>query len=295
MIANKHTELRLVSNLNDLLEDSKTRQDVNKKIHKHTFNYIMTYVSDNDLEDKTIYDKLEEISSSYQKHCYKIAKLVKEEILEENGEEIDNYYDSDDKRGYYSDTEERQVKKEIYLNPDKFTQEFQDNLEEELANLVVENFFKELNNVIKVFEFNDKINNSKKRHKKKLIEDNKMEIDYIMTTRLQMMYEHYLGETNGNAQLVIDNFKLVQRIKNMLLNDILMVINDYLDNEQVNKEDIETLFNKHLNAFVKEKQGIINATIKQSYYQPQQVQTTIQIPKSVQAYLMASVWEDITK
>ena len=100
MIANKHTELRLVSNLNDLLEDSKTRQDVNKKIHKHTFNYIMTYVNDSDLEDVNIYNRLEELSTHYQRHSYKIAKLVKEEILEENGEEIDTYYDSDYERGY---------------------------------------------------------------------------------------------------------------------------------------------------------------------------------------------------
>ena len=136
MIANKHTELRLVSNLNDLLEDSKQKQNINKKIHKHTYEYMMRYVSNNDIENKDIYDMLDELSSSYQRHSYKIAKEIKEEILEENGEEIE----------IYETINGKQVeKKELFLNPKKFTQEFKDNLEEELNDLVVDNYFKELN------------------------------------------------------------------------------------------------------------------------------------------------------
>ena len=165
-------------------------------------------------------------------------------------------------------------------------------------NVVADNFFKELDNVIKVLEYKTKIDKLRTRSKKKVLCDNKNEIDYIIRARLDIMYNIYLERTNYNSQLVIDNFKLVQEFKDMLIEDALEVINKYLENESVGREDIQSLFDKHLNSFIKEKQGIINATIKNNSYPQQQVQsvnTQINIPKSLQAYAMASILEDITK
>ena len=286
MIANKHTELRLISNLNDLLEDSKTKQDINKKIHKHSFEYIMSYVSDNDLEDKSIYDKFEELSNSYQKHCYKIAKKIKEEILEENGEETEVY---ETIRGVQVE------KKEIFLNPKKFTQSFKDDLEEDLSKLVIDNFFKELDNVIKVFEYKKKLDNLRRKDRKNIVEENKDDIKFLINARINKAYEFYLNKADGNAKLVIDNFSLVQEIIDDVFDDVLSSIHEGID-ESITKSDIESMFNKQLKAFVKEQKALITPTEHKEVPPTVIVQEkNIKIPKSLVAYGVAKIWEDITK
>jgi hypothetical protein len=292
MIANKHTELRLVSNLNDLLEDSKTKQEINKKIHKHSFEYMMSYISDNDLEDVNFYDKLEELSTHYQKHCYKIAKEVKEEILEENGEEIEiikSGFEGYDPNAFRC----QKVEKEIFLNPKKFTQDFKNNLEEDLTKLVIDIFFKELDNVVKVVEYRKKIDNLRKKDRKNIVESNKEDIKFLINARINKGFEFYLKKANGNAKLVLDNFSLVQDIIDDLFDDVIECVQETFD-DNISKSDIESMFNKQLKLFVKEKRALITPT--QYEQQPTIIQqTNVRIPKSVIAYGVAKIWEDITK
>lgn len=295
MIANKHTELRLVSNLNDLLEDSKAKQEINKKIHNHSFEYMMSYISNNDLEyDVNFYDKLEDLSIHYQKHCYKIAKEVKEEILEENGEELEIIKDGIE--GYDRNAFRYQkVEKEIFLNPNKFTQDFKDNLEEDLTKLVIDIFFKELDNVVKVFEYRKKIDNLRKKDRKSIVENNKEDIRFLINARINKAFEFYLTKSNGNAKLVIDNFSLVQEIIDDVFNDVLSSIQDCIDNN-ITRSDIENMFTKQLKAFIKEKKALITPT---EYSQQQVDQATqnidIKIPKSIAAFGISSILKDITK
>lgn len=286
MIANKHTELRLVSNLNSLLEDSKAKQEINKKIHKHSFEYIMSYVSENDLEDRNIYDKFEELSNSYQKHCYNIAKEIKDEILKENGEELEVY---ETIRGVQVE------KKEIFLNPKKFTQSFKDDLEEDLSKLVIDNFFKELDNVIKVFEYKKKLDNLRRKDRKNIVEENKDNIRFLINARINKAYEFYLNKANGNAKLVIDNFSLVQEIIEDVFDDVLSSIHEGID-DSITKSDIESMFNKQLKAFIKEQKALITPTEYKEVPPTVLVQEkNIKIPKSLVAYGVAKIWEDITK
>lgn len=292
MIANKHTELRLVSNLNDLLEDSKTKQEINKKIHKHTFEYMMSYVSDNDLEDVNVYDKLEELSAHYQKHCYEIAKKIKEEILEENGEEIEVYVSSNFD-GYDGNAfRKRKVEKEIFLNPKEFTQEFKENLEEDIAKLVIDIFFKELDNVVKVFEYNKKIDNLRKKDKKNIIENNKDNINYLINARIKKAFDFYVKKANGNKRLVVNNFSVVQEIIDDVFDDVLGSIREYVEEDSINKSDIESMFSKQLKMFIKEQKTLLN----EEEVPIQVVQSSnVKIPKSLIAYGVAKIWEDITK
>lgn len=284
MIANKHTELRLVSNLNDLLEDSKAKQEISKKIHKHTFEYMMSYVSESDLEDVNVYDKLEELSSSYQKHCYNIAKEIKDEILEENGEEIEVY---ETIKGVQVE------KKEIFLNSKKFSQKFKDNLEEDLSSLVIDNFFQELDKVVKTVEYKKKIENLRKKDRKNIVENNRNDIEFLIKARINKAFEFYLNKANGNAKLVIDNFSVVREIIDDVFDDVLSSIHECID-ENITKSDVESMFNKQMKAFIKETKALITPT--QYEQQPTIVQqTNVKIPKSLIAYGVSKIWEDITK
>ena len=282
MIANKHTEVRLMSNLNDLLEDSKAKQDINKKIHRHTHEYIMTYVSDNDLEDKTIYDKLEEISDSYQKHCYNIAKEIKDEILEENGEEIEVY---ETIRGV------QVVKKDIYLNPKKFSQTFKNDLEEDLSKMVIDNFFKELDNVIKVFEYKKKLDNLRKKDNKLILKERQDEIIKIIRDTIEEDYEICLEEHNDNHILILDNFENVRDVRDTLLDDIIKNIYNSLE-ERFDKADIESMFKKEVSLFIKEQKALLGLNKSKSKDTLGQI---IQHPKLARMYMISQMWKDITK
>lgn len=292
MIANKHTEVRLMSNLNDLLEDSKKRQDLNKKIHKHTFEYIMFYVSDNDIEDKSIYDKIEELATHYQTHCFKLAKEIKDEILQENGEELEiirDGFESYDRNSYRC----QKVDKEIFLNPKMFTQDFKDNLEEDLVNLIADSFFKELDNVVKVFEYKKKIDKLRKKESKDIVEDRIDDINFLIKSRINKAFEFYLTKAEGNAKLVIDNFDMVRDVIEDVFNDVMLAINSAID-KNIKKKDIETLFDKQMKAFIKEQRGILKAKVSEEKETPT-VQVGITIPPSIRAYAISSIWKDITK
>lgn len=292
MIANKHTELRLVSNLNDLLEDSRAKREVNKKIHKHTFEYIMTCVSDNDLEDQNIYDIFDDLSKQYQRHCYKIAKEIKEEILNENGEEIETYYDCNDERSYFSDSNKRQVKKEIFLNPKKFTQSFKDNLEEDLTTLVIDSYFKELDNAIKVFEYKNKIALLKEKDVKREYKEDEQYYKDVVRNRIELVYKDYINK-GRKANEIITNFECSKEVKDYIFREIMYLVSDYLEDDvDIYVENkVRGLFEKELKEFIKEKKVFLGLNNKQN----KQTNLNVKIPKPIKWYAISKVWRDILK
>lgn len=293
MIANKHTEVRLMSNLNDLLEDSKKRQNLNKKIHKHTFEYIMFYVSDSDIEDKSIYDKIEELATHYQTHCYNIAKEIKNEILEENGEELEIIKDGID--GYDRNSFRCQkVEKEIFLDPKRFTQSFKDNLEEDLVDLITDSFFKELDNVVKVFEYKKKINNLKEREVKQNTTKNKEEIHQLVRERIESAYKYCFNQKGGNSRLVLSNFENIYNVRETIFNEVVEYVRDSLDLD-VNKIDIRPIFEKTLNSFIKEKREVLGIKKEVKVKEQDTLGKIIPNPKLAQFVLITKMWKDITK
>ena len=279
MIANKDTELRLISNLNDLLEDSKERQEINKKIHKHTFNYMMGYVSDCELEDNIdMYDKLEELSNNFNVHSWEIAKLIKNEILEENGDEIDVYVDETN----------RETKKELYLNPKKFTKDFKVNLLEDINNLIVDDYFKELDRVIKVLTSKDKIDKLRKKNNQEAFKDNKIEIENIINDRLERYYQSYVNR-GYNASLILTNINnnrdFIDEITQNSINGVCNALD--LERSTTNINNIVNLSEKLRKAFVRDKKSILGVSATNK--------VQVEVPKYVKWYAISKIFKDMTK
>lgn len=293
MIANKHTEVRLMSNLNDLLEDSKKRQDLNKKIHKHTFEYIMTYVSDNDIEDKSIYDKLEELATHYQTHCYKLAKEIKDEILKENGEELEiirEGFDGYDRNSFRC----QKVEKEIFLDPKIFSQDFKDNLQEELSDLIIDNYWKELDNVSKIYEYRKKIENAKDKNAKYNTEKNKDLIHSLVRKRIESSYRYCFNRSYGDTRLVLFNFETVYEVREELFKEVVKYVKEQLG-EDINSSIIRNIYEKTLNSFIKEKRAVLGLNKKESRQETDTLGKIIPNPKLAQFVLITKMWKDITK
>lgn len=267
MIANKHTEMRIFSNLNDLIENGLSKQELTQKIHRFTYDYLMEYIDIQRTEEgRELFDIFEELGD-YHLHTLEIAKRIRDNILGS----ID------------------------YLDPKKYTKAYKSDLLEDIENKVVDNYFKELDNVIKVFEYNKKIDKLKKKDKKKQLEDNIEDIEYLIKARINKAFEFYLKQADGNAKLVIDNFDMVQDVIEDVFNDVLASIHNGVD-DSIKKKDIEKLFEKHLKAFIKEQRGILKAaTPKVEEEQQATVQVGVGIPSSFKTYLLSSIWKDITK
>lgn len=267
MIANKHTEMRIFSNLNDLIENGLSKQELTQKIHRYTYDYLMEYIDIQRTEEgRELFDIFEELGD-YHLHTLEIAKRIRDNILGS----ID------------------------YLDPKIYTKEYKSDLLEDIENKVVDNYFKELNNVINNFEYIKKIDNLRRKERKNIVEENKDDIKFLINARINKAYEFYLNKANGNAKLVIDNFSLVQEIIDDVFDDVLSSIHEGVD-ESITKSDIESMFIKQLKAFVKEQKALI--TPEEHQEQPPTVivqEKNVKIPKSVIAYGIAKIWEDITK
>ena len=269
MIANKHTEMRIFDNLNSLLRASLDEKEYKERISRHIRNYIVDYVDEHSYE-QGIYDIFEELGNSYQKHCWNIAKRIKDEILKEK-------------------------KETNWLNPDVYTKEFEETMKEELTNKVLPHYFKELDNQLSIYEYKNKIKKLKKKSSKDIVEDNIDDIEYLIKARINKAFEFYLKQADGNAKLVIDNFDMVRDVIDDVFNDVLTSIHNGVD-DSIKKKDIEKLFEKHLKAFIKEQRGILKAaTPKVEEEQKTSVQVGVGIPSSFKAYLLSSIWKDITK
>ena len=269
MIANKHTELRIYDNLNNLLQSALDEKEYKKKIENSIFKYIREYIDDNQY-DKGILDIFDDLSSNYQKHCYNISKRVENNIFEEKSETN-------------------------YLNPNVYTEEFRETLREELTDKIIERYFRELTIQENVYNHKNKINALRKREQKNIIDNNKDEIKFLINARINKAFEFYLNKANGDAKLVIDNFDYTQDIIDDIFDDVIESVRDSID-ENITKSDIESMFNKQLKIFIRQTKA---ATTPISYppqddiQQPQKVE--IQVPKSLMAYGIAKIWEDITK
>jgi hypothetical protein len=268
MIANKHTEMRIFSNLNELIENGLSKQELTQKIHRFTYDYLMEYIDIQRTEEgRELFDIFEELGD-YHLHTLEIAKRIRDNILGS----ID------------------------YLDPKKYTKAYKSDLLEDIENKVVDNYFKELNGIIDVFDYMNKIDKLKKKDKKKQLEDNIEDIEFIVSSRIRKAYESYMENNDNDMQKVIDNFELVEWVREDILQDILSSINEYFENDlDIKKSDIESIFNKKMKAFIKEKQGVINAKQKEVYGEQVQINNTIKIPKTVKLYAISKIWEDITK
>lgn len=269
MIANKHTELRIYDNLNNLLQSALDEKEYKKKISNNIFKYIRNYI-DNNIEYKGMYDIFDDLAENYQKHSWNIAKRVEKEIFEEKSETN-------------------------FLDPNVYTEEFRETLKEELTDKVIEVYFKELNRQENIYEHKNKINSLRKREQKNIINDNKDEIKFLINARINKAFEFYLNKANGNIQLVIDNFDYTQYIIDDIFDDVIETVRESID-ENINKSDIESMFNKQLKTFIRQQKAEINSIDYQpqkDIQQPQQVE--IKVPKSIMAYGIAKIWEDITK
>lgn len=269
MIANKHTELRIYDNLNSLLRASLDEKEYKERINRHITQYIRNYV-DEESWNKNVYDVFEELGNSYEKHCWNIAENIKDEILEEK-------------------------KETNWLDPNVYTGDFQETMIEELTNKIIPHYFKQLNNQINVYEYKSKIDNLRKKDRKNIVESNKEDIKFLINARINKGYEFYLKKANGDIKLVLDNFSLVQDIIDDLFDDVIECVQETFD-DNISKSDIESMFNKQLKLFVKEKRALITPIEYQE--QPPTVlvqEKNIKIPKSLVAYGVAKIWEDITK
>jgi len=260
MIANKHTEMRIFSNLNDLIEGNLSKKELNDKIHRYTFNYIMEYVdARREEEDVDKYDALDELVD-YHLHAYEIAKRIRDALLGE----VD------------------------YLNPKKYTKEYKSNLLEDIEDKVVDNYFNEINKVIKMFLSRDKIDVARNKGIKSNIKEDKEYITQIIKSRFIKAYDKYIqnGETPYD---IIKNFEYSSKVRDWLFREVLYSIQDFFDRELTidEKDKIKEIASKELGAFIKEKKAF-------EIVEPSK-DVKIKIPKTIKWYAISKIWRDILK
>lgn len=267
MIANKHTEMRIFDNLNSLLRASLDEKEYKERISRHIRNYIVDYVDEHSYE-QGIYDIFEELGNSYQKHCWNIAKRIKDEILEEK-------------------------KETNWLNPEVYTKEFEETMKEELTNKVLPHYFKELNNQLSIYEYKNKISNLKEREVKQNTTKNKEEIHQLVRERIESAYKYCFNQKGGNSRLVLTNFENVYNVRETIFNEVVEYVKDSLDLD-VNKADIRPIFEKTLNSFIKEKREVLGIK-KETKREKDTLGKIIPNPKLAQWVIITKMWKDITK
>ena len=268
MIANKHTELRIYDNLNSLLRASLDEKEYKERINRHISQYIRNYVDENCWE-KSIYDIFEELGENYQKHCWNIAKRIKDEILEEK-------------------------KETNWLDPNVYTKEFKETLKEELTNKVLSYYFKELNNQINVYEYKNKINNLRNKEFKSIALENKEKIKKEIRKRIEDTYKYCFNYHRGNSKLVLDNFDTIYNVKESMFDDVMDYLEEKLDIE-LDKSNIRPLYEKELKDFTKEKRAILGFKKESNGGSKDTLGKIINHPKLAKAVVISQMWKDITK
>lgn len=251
MITTKRTELEVINSFNDLMKDSKEKQKINEMIKQYSNNYFMSKLADCELEDnKTSLDVFEELSSHYQKYAYIITRDIASKIKEENGYEEDYYDGTIDSNGF------KIAKTRIVFDRRKFGENFGDNLEESLNDLVVSDYFKNLNKALESYNFNAKIKRMKEKEQqssfKASIRDNLDKIDYYIKNEIKAAYSYYIRQGNDKEDIIY-NFRynstvidsMLYKIKSNIKNDLGLV---------VETKDIEGKLKRELNQFTKLKE-----------------------------------------
>ncbi len=253
MITTKRNELEVINSFNDLMKDTKEKQKINKLVKQYSNEYFMEKLSDADLEDNIDpFDIFQELSSHYQKYAFEIAKRVKEEVIDKyriDEEYYDGYRnwekDSCDNKGF------QVAKTRRIIDTKKVGENFEEDLEEELINLVIEDYFKNLNKALEIYNFNTKIEKLKKNDNSKRLNSSKEDIKNIIYNNIESTYNYY--SKKDDKETILYNFRYNRQVINYLLENILSDIHEQLE-IRAGREDIESLFTKEINMFIKLKE-----------------------------------------
>ena len=242
MIATKKNELHIIDSFNDLMKDTKEKQRINKLVKQSSWEYIMNKLSDCELEDnQTIYDVLQDLSMHNQKYSYIITRDIKEKILDDYSYEEEYYDGSYCRKGQVTKT--RKV-----LDRNRVGKDFGESLEEEINNLVLEDYYKNLNKALETYSFNNKIEKLKEKDKEKKIKDNLEEIEEIIDYNVNGLYQHYKSKGNTDYEIACA-YKNDKGILNYLYNKILCSISEDLGIE-LTKSDIESKVEKEIKRLI---------------------------------------------
>ena len=247
MLTTKKNELHVINSFNDLMKDTKEKQKINKMVKQYSSDYFMSKLADTELEDnKTNLDMFEELSSHYQKYAYIITRNIIDKIKEENSE-IEEYYDgSIDDKGF------QVVKTKRVFDKNKFGENFAESLEEEINNLVVEDYFKNLNKTLESYNFNTKIQKMKEKQQRDNIESKEEEIEDIIVNEIRSTYNYY-ESTNNSKEDILYNFKHNSIVINSMLQRIISRVKDTLEVD-ITKKDVDKALRIEIKEFVKFKE-----------------------------------------
>lgn len=245
MITTKQNELHIINSFNDLIKDTKEKQNINRLVKQYSSDYFMEKLSDAELEDGLDnLDIFKELSQHYQKYAYIITRRIFDRLKEENSS-IEEYYDGTVNEKGAQVKKERQV-----FDKNRFGEEFAASLEEELNNLVVEDYFKNLNKTLEVHNFNTKIQKLEKDRKKKDIECNRAEIENIIYNDIESTYDYY--KRKGDKRTILYNLKHNRNVVNYLLELSRENINKQLGIE-IKRADLKKMYNELLDMFISMK------------------------------------------
>lgn len=241
MLTTKRNELEVINSFNDLMKDTKEKQKINKLIREISREYFTKKIYDIEEEQDNL-NIILDLSKHYNLHSYRIAKKIEQELKDEYCY-IEDYYDgSIDETG-------RKITKQRYVYDDsRFGKNFGTDLVEDINNLVIEDYFKNLEKALEMYKFNSKIEKMKETVKKKSIKDNSSEIEDIIHKELKETYNYYKEKGKSNYTIV-RNFKTNKEVIDYLYNNILGSIKTELDIE-TNKDSIKTIFNEELRRFL---------------------------------------------
>lgn len=247
MLTTKKNELHVINSFNDLMKDSKEKQKINAMVKQYSYDFFMKKLSDSELENsKDSIDVLEELSNHYQKYSYVIARNIFNKIKEENSED-DEYYDGSYDRNGFQITKTRKIFKR-----DTFGKDFGDSLEEELTNLVVDSYFKNLDKALDSYKFNVKLQQMKEKEQKKSIKSKSEEIEKYIVNEIKDTYNYYINKNNSKEDILY-NFKYNSNVINSMFTRIILKANSELE-IRLEKKDIESKLNKELKRFVRFKE-----------------------------------------
>ena len=241
MLTTKKNELHIINSFNDLMKDTKEKQKIEKMVKEYSYDFFM-----GKLEGSSDLDMLEELSSNYQKYAFVIARHIFNQIKEENYE-IEEYYDGSYDRNGFQITKTRKIFKR-----DSFGKDFANSLEEELINLVVEDYFKNLNKALEKHNFDIKIQKMKDKQEKDNIAKKQEEIEDIIANEVKETYKYYI-EHREDKEDILYNFKYNQEVINSMFARVISNIESELD-IKIRKKDIESKINKEIKRFVKFKE-----------------------------------------
>lgn len=241
MITTKRTELNVINSFNDLMKDSKEKQKINQMVKQYSSSYFMSK-----LEDSSSLDMFEELSTRYQKYGYIITKNIIKDIIKENGYEEEYYDGAIDKNGFQI------AKKRMVFDKRKFGDSFGDSLEEELNNLVIDDYFKNLNKALERYNFNLKIEKMKEKQQKDVLKSKQEQLDLLIADEVKETYSYYINHDEDKDDILY-NFKYNADVITSMFERIAMKAESKLS-VKISKQDIETKLNKEIKQFVRFKE-----------------------------------------